>query len=147
MDGLFKENGPFQIQQDLTLRYNPHTWQTLGSVLYLDQPVGTGLSFVENPQGYATTQAAVNAALLTFLQKWLSLFPAYRTRPLYLTGESYAGRYIPSFAAFLSAAPRDSITVNLRGIAVGNGWTDPIAQTKSYPTVALGLGIIDNRQV
>jgi carboxypeptidase C (cathepsin A) len=33
-----------------------------------------------------------------FLKKWYELFPEYKTHELYMSGESYAGVYIPLWA-------------------------------------------------
>jgi carboxypeptidase C (cathepsin A) len=43
--GLFTENGPCQVNRDLTTRENPWSWNQEYNVLYLDQPVQTGLSY------------------------------------------------------------------------------------------------------
>lgn len=43
MDGLFIENGPFKLNADMTVSVNPHSWAATANVLYIDQPVGTGI--------------------------------------------------------------------------------------------------------
>ena len=45
MLGLFAENGPYKINDDLTLRDNPYSWNVNANLLVIDQPAGTGLSF------------------------------------------------------------------------------------------------------
>lgn len=45
MLALFTENGPCQINPDLTTRENPWSWNTDYNILYLDQPVHTGFSY------------------------------------------------------------------------------------------------------
>jgi len=41
---LFFENGPYKINDDLTLEGNPETWNTFANLLYVDNPIGTGFS-------------------------------------------------------------------------------------------------------
>jgi vitellogenic carboxypeptidase-like protein len=36
--------------------------------------------------------------LLTFLLSFYQTHPDFKARPLYLTGESYAGKFLPNFA-------------------------------------------------
>lgn len=40
MMGLFVENGPFKVQQDLKVTLNPHSWHKEAYMLYIDQPLG-----------------------------------------------------------------------------------------------------------
>ena len=50
------------------------------------------------------------------------------TSPVYITGESYAGKYIPSIASYILAQNKLSTTqykLNLQGIAIGDGFTSP----------------------
>lgn len=44
MLGLFSENGPYWVNDDATLTTNIYSWNNNANVLYVDQPVGTGLS-------------------------------------------------------------------------------------------------------
>ncbi|KAF7586535.1 hypothetical protein BBP40_008690, partial [Aspergillus hancockii] len=43
--GLFTENGPCQVNRNLTTRGNPWSWNQEYNVLYLDQPVQVGFSY------------------------------------------------------------------------------------------------------
>ena len=58
----------------------------------------------------------------TFLVNWLERFPQYKTRDFFITGESYAGHYVPQLAyTILSNNNRTNQTViNLKGIAVSS---------------------------
>ena len=49
MDGLFLENGPFRLTDKLDVTVHPHAWPKVANVLYVDQPVGTGLSYTTGP--------------------------------------------------------------------------------------------------
>jgi len=140
MDGLFLENGPFKLNGDgTTVKVNEHAWSKSANLLYLDQPVGTGLSYTTGGSGsYPRNDGEINKALLEFLDGFFAVHPSLAGRPFYLSGESHAGHYIPSLAAALlsradkqakgegSAKPNE--VVNLAGAAIGNGWFDPARQ-------------------
>ncbi|CAN6475723.1 unnamed protein product [Victoria cruziana] len=57
-----------------------------------------------------------------FLMGWYEKFPEYKSRALFLTGESYAGHYIPQLASVLLEHNRHStgFTFNIKGLAIGN---------------------------
>ncbi|KAI9348719.1 Alpha/Beta hydrolase protein [Zopfochytrium polystomum] len=46
MIGLFNEMGPLHVGPDQQIRRNPETWNRNCSMLFIDNPVGTGYSFV-----------------------------------------------------------------------------------------------------
>ncbi|KAI4621558.1 hypothetical protein J4E80_003928 [Alternaria sp. BMP 0032] len=49
--GLFEENGPCMIDENLTAVYNPHSWNNVSNMLYISQPVGTGFSYQKQGVG------------------------------------------------------------------------------------------------
>ncbi|KAH4214320.1 hypothetical protein HBI95_006390 [Parastagonospora nodorum] len=49
--GLFEENGPCMIDENLTAVFNPYSWNNISNMLYISQPVGTGLSYQEEAVG------------------------------------------------------------------------------------------------
>lgn len=59
---------------------------------------------------------------------------------MYITGESFAGHYIPAIVNFMHYNPYHNF--NLQGIAIGNGWVDPFYQFTSYPDFAAENGLI-----
>jgi cathepsin A (carboxypeptidase C) len=74
-------------------------------------------------------------ALLTLFFKQ---FPEYAKQPFHIAGESYAGHYIPVFAAeILSHEHRN---INLQSILIGNGLTDGLTQYAYYRPMACGDG-------
>lgn len=48
MIGLLYETGPIQVNRNLRLVLNPNTWANDYSIVFIDQPVGTGFSHVYN---------------------------------------------------------------------------------------------------
>ncbi|USP80501.1 carboxypeptidase s1 [Curvularia clavata] len=49
--GLFEENGPCSIDDNLTAVYNPYSWNNVSNMLYISQPVGTGFSYQKQGVG------------------------------------------------------------------------------------------------
>ena len=56
MFGALKEHGPFLADLDMNgkpfVKHNPYTWAGNHSVLYVDNPVGTGFSFTDDPDDF-----------------------------------------------------------------------------------------------
>ncbi|KAI9688325.1 MAG: hypothetical protein M1820_010253 [Bogoriella megaspora] len=95
LEGLLQENGPF-IWQYGTLKpvQNPWTWQNLTNMVWVEQPVGTGFS-----QGTPTARSEEDVAeqFLGFWKNFIDTF-GLQNRKTYVTGESYAGQYVPYIA-------------------------------------------------
>jgi carboxypeptidase C (cathepsin A) len=62
---------------------------------------------------------------------WLKIadFSPYKGRDLYLFGESYGGHWVPQIGNRHYTAQNPDI--NLKGVAIGNGWTTPHSHMKT----------------
>ncbi|XP_044979384.1 serine carboxypeptidase 1-like [Hordeum vulgare subsp. vulgare] len=134
--GAMRELGPFRANRDgKTLTVNKHAWNKVANVIFLESPAGVGFSYSNTSSDYdrmGDPMAAQDAYI--FLLNWLDRFPEYKARPLYITGESYAGHYIPQLAATILAHNNNNKsnnnnnnnnnTINLKGIMVGNPYLD-----------------------
>ncbi|CAG2122864.1 unnamed protein product, partial [Medioppia subpectinata] len=96
--GLFNEHGPFVLNKNLKATLREYSWNQEFSVVYIDNPVGTGFSFTDNDAGYAKDETDVARDLYEAIQQFLTLFPNERLNDFYITGESYAGKYVPAIA-------------------------------------------------
>ncbi|KAJ8723839.1 hypothetical protein PYW07_007819 [Mythimna separata] len=141
--GLFDEIGPLRIENG-TAEKMPITWGSNYSLLFIDNPVGTGFSFTEGEE-YGTDEDQIGASLLSFLQQFLLVFPELREAPLFITGESYAGKYIPAFGHYIHNNQNESMPINLKGLAIGDGWIDP-PTILHYSEWALQVGLLDPEQ-
>ncbi|KAG8073818.1 hypothetical protein GUJ93_ZPchr0006g44806 [Zizania palustris] len=124
--GAFQEIGPFRVDTDgKTLCRNTYAWNAAANVLFLESPVGVGFSYaVQAEEVYRTMGDNATAHdSYAFLLKWLDRFPAYKSRDLFIVGESYAGHYVPELAITILANNNhpDSTHIKLQGIAIGNG--------------------------
>lgn len=93
--GLLTEHGPWRAAPDgRTLEEYAYSWNLVANVVYLESPPGVGFSSCDGAACNATDASAAADNLL-FLQAFMKLFPEYVGRPLWITGESYAGHYVP----------------------------------------------------
>ena len=86
------EHGPYYVDENRSLNIRPTSWNIPYNVLYIDQPAGTGFSFTDKEEGFATNQEDVARDLYEALQQFYKLFPHLNNNDLYVTGESYAGK-------------------------------------------------------
>ncbi|KAF0982362.1 hypothetical protein FDP41_011292 [Naegleria fowleri] len=96
MFGLFVENGPYLVDPStLELVKNKYTWLEDHHMIWIDNPIGAGFSHVK-ANGYVHSEERVAMELHIFLSKFfqLSFASKYKKNPLYLFGESYAGKYV-----------------------------------------------------
>ncbi|TGZ82768.1 alpha/beta-hydrolase [Ascodesmis nigricans] len=144
MDGALMEVGPYRVKDKDTLVHNPGAWNEFANLLFVDQPVGTGFSYV-NTDAYLHELDEMAKHFIIFLEKFFDLFPHYEDDDLYFAGESYAGQHIPYIADAIikrNAANPRSRPWNLKGLLIGNGWIDPEPQYLSYATFAYKSGIL-----
>lgn len=93
----------------------------VANVIFLESPAGVGFSYSNTSSDYYNVgdkRTAIDS--YAFLVNWLERFPEYKTRDFFITGESYAGHYVPQLAhTIVSKNKRTKETViNLKGIAV-----------------------------
>ncbi|XP_027343154.1 serine carboxypeptidase-like 45 [Abrus precatorius] len=118
--GAFSENGPFRPNGEVLIK-NEYSWNKETNMLYLETPVGVGFSYAKGGSSYKTVNDKTTARdNLVFLQRWFNKFPQYRHKDLFLTGESYAGHYIPQLAKLMIEINKKEKIFNLKGIALGN---------------------------
>ncbi|OQR72929.1 putative serine carboxypeptidase CPVL isoform 1 [Tropilaelaps mercedesae] len=142
--GLFVEHGPYKITAHQFARLRRITWAQQFNMLYIDNPVGTGFSFTKTDDGYVTNETEVGRDLFEALQQFFTLFSEYAQNDFYVTGESYAGKYVPA-AAYTIHKNKGKAKMKLAGIAIGDGLCDP-ATMFDYADFLLQIGLLDNTQ-
>ncbi|KAB8236842.1 hypothetical protein ETB97_000590 [Aspergillus alliaceus] len=116
LDGLLQENGPFLwLPGTYKPIRNPYSWTNLTNVVYIDQPAGTGFS-----PGPSTVndEEGVAAQFKSWFKHFVDTF-ALHGRKVYLTGESYAGQYIPYIASAM-LDEKNTKYFNVKGIQIND---------------------------
>ena len=129
-------------------------------MLFIDQPVGTGNSWAQDYNAFVTDMKQVSEQFYFALQQLAadpiqtncSFFANYfngksKKAPVYITGESFAGKYIPNMASYIleqNQSPNPPANkLSLEGIAFGDGFTEPVTIATEYGAFAFNLGLID----
>ncbi|KAJ3682751.1 hypothetical protein LUZ60_012978 [Juncus effusus] len=141
---LFYENGPYKIGDNNSLYWNDYGWDKASNLIYVDQPTGTGFSYSTDPRDTRFGETTISNDLYNFLQAFFTEHPQFLDNEFYITGESYAGHYIPAFASRVHQGNKNNegLYINLKGFAIGNGLTDPEIQYGAYGDFALEMGLI-----
>ena len=74
---------------------NQYSWVNLTNMLWVEQPVGTGFATGEVT---ATTEEEIAEDFANFFLNWQNIF-GIKNFKIYVTGERYAGRYVPYISA------------------------------------------------
>ena len=89
-------------------------------LIAIDNPLGVGYSHTQSLERMATNQSTVGNDLYEAIRQFFLLFPNLRANPFYVTGESYAGKYVPAAAFTIHTRNRavpPSQRINLKGVA------------------------------
>ncbi|THH05832.1 hypothetical protein EW145_g4513 [Phellinidium pouzarii] len=134
--GLFMELGPCNIASTNSTKYNPYSWNSNANIFFIDQPIGVGFSYHDFSDSPSSSEEA-GLDVAAFSAIFFETFSKFKGRNFHLTGESYAGRYLPVYAAAIYDQNADLIAkgltpINLKSIMIGNGATDFLYLMISY---------------
>ncbi|KAM0164683.1 hypothetical protein ACHAPG_000456 [Botrytis cinerea] len=132
LEGLLQENGPWIWQYGTYAPVpNPWSWVNLTNVVWVEQPVGTGFS-----QGIptATSEEDVAAQFLGFWENFVDTFDL-QGRKVFITGESYAGYYVPYIADAMFNKNDTSVYYNLEATMIYDPSTSYDAVQEQIPAV------------
>lgn len=133
--GLLAENGPCTFSTDHSLQQNPFSWMAQANMVWVDLPINSGFSYSTSHEDDEFTDAHVAESMFWFLQGFLKKHIELQGREIFLVGESYGGHFVPSVAHYIMNKQKEQpdlfaypglIHINLQGIAIGNGLTDPV---------------------
>ncbi|EFJ40593.1 hypothetical protein VOLCADRAFT_108101 [Volvox carteri f. nagariensis] len=126
------------------LRSNPFAWNKVANMIFLDSPAGVGLSYSENAADYVVDDVRTAADADRFLRGWFRRFPQYLDNDFYVSGESYAGIYVPNLVrqVLLGNEAGEEPNINIVGYLVGNGCTDERYDGNAHPLFAAGKSLL-----
>ncbi|CAD5235400.1 unnamed protein product [Bursaphelenchus xylophilus] len=128
LGALFGENGPFYVNPDgQTLFENVFSWNKVANVLYIESPRGVGFSYQDHEDNKDTNfndEKSTEDVLLA-LREFLKIYEI--KNDFYITGESYAGVYVPALTRrILQELDKENrgifygVPLDFKGFLVGN---------------------------
>mmetsp|Transcript_14997 Transcript_14997/g.36884 ORF Transcript_14997/g.36884 Transcript_14997/m.36884 type:complete len:583 (+) Transcript_14997:269-2017(+) len=131
---------------------NENSWTKYTTMLYPEQPIGTGFSYGNYPKD----ETDVAADLYQFMQNFYKVFDHLTNHKLFVMGESYAGMYLPSIGRYFHLRNEDlkngvelanfgnnPTHINLGGVGIGNGWMNGFVQGPATIDYSWWHGLID----
>ncbi|XP_042412731.1 serine carboxypeptidase-like 18 [Zingiber officinale] len=129
-----------------SLVYNPYSWTKVANVIFVDSPTGSGFSYSRKNEGYDANDTSWSEQAYKFLIQWLVEHPQFISNPLYIAGDSYAGKIVPIVAKRVMDdidEGKESL-FNLQGYLVGNPFTGGEVDRNSQIPYAHNMGIISD---
>lgn len=142
--GNFMEIGP--LDEDLKPRAT--TWLAKADLLFVDNPVGTGFSYVEGGDKSLMAHTDDEAArdLVTLLCALYRDSLRLRGSPLYIVAESYGGKFAVTTAlAALRAVDQGRLRATLAGVALGDSWISPLDFVLSWGPLLYQVSRVDEK--
>lgn len=149
--GAAAELGPLRVGENgSTLHYNMYSWNKEANLLFLESPIGVGFSYTNTSSDLTQVDDAFVAEdAYGFLANWLERFPQYKAHDFYISGESYAGHYVPQLAELVydrNTKPAEYPHINLKGFIVGNPETDDYYDYKGLLEYAWSHAVISDQE-
>lgn len=140
--GNFEEIGPL----DVNLVERNTTWIKEANVLFVDHPVGTGYSYVEDPSLFTTDIQQITDDLIVFITEFMDSYTPFKTIPIFIFGQSYGGKMGSHFAVQLwKDIQAGTIDATLTGFAMGNSWISPELLTMSWGSLCYHMSLVDDQ--
>ncbi|XP_020035462.2 retinoid-inducible serine carboxypeptidase [Castor canadensis] len=140
--GNFEEIGPL----DSNLKPRRTTWLQSASLLFVDNPVGTGFSYVNQSGEYAKDLATVASDMMVLLKTFFDCHKEFQTVPFYIFSESYGGKMAAGIGLDLyKAVQQGTIKCNFSGVALGDSWISPVDSVLSWGPYLYSMSLLDDK--
>uniref|UniRef100_A0A8C8RAN1 Carboxypeptidase n=1 Tax=Pelusios castaneus TaxID=367368 RepID=A0A8C8RAN1_9SAUR len=140
--GNFEEIGPL----DAELKPRNTTWLQAASILFVDNPVGTGFSYANDSKAFAKDLSTVSSDMLVLLKEFFRSKKEFQTIPFYIFSESYGGKMAAGIALELyKAIQSGSIECNFVGAALGDSWISPLDSVLSWGPYLYSISLLDDQ--
>ncbi|KAM9596530.1 retinoid-inducible serine carboxypeptidase [Trichechus inunguis] len=140
--GNFEEIGPL----DSNLQPRNTTWLQSASLLFVDNPVGTGFSYVNTSDAYTRNLDMVASDMMVLLRTFFDCHKEFQTIPFYIFSESYGGKMAAGIGLELHKALQEgSIKCNFAGVALGDSWISPVDSVLSWGPYLYSMSLLDDQ--
>ncbi|KAJ1388982.1 Serine carboxypeptidase, serine active site [Sesbania bispinosa] len=139
--GNFREIGPM----DANLKPRSFTWLRKADLLFVDNPVGSGYSFVEDSRLFVKTDEEAATDLTTLLIQLFNHNPSLQKNHLFIVGESYGGKFAVTLGlSAVKAIRKGTLKLKLGGVVLGDSWISPEDFVFSWGPLLKDLSRLDD---
>ncbi|XP_048466783.1 retinoid-inducible serine carboxypeptidase [Rhincodon typus] len=140
--GNFKEIGP--LNTDLNPRNN--SWVTAASLLFVDNPVGTGYSYTTDAKAFAKDLSMIVTDMMVLLKEFFNMKPEFQNIPFYIFAESYGGKMAAGISLeLIKAVQLNQIKCRFAGVALGDSWISPLDSVLSWGPYLYSISLLDDQ--
>ncbi|XP_070939002.1 retinoid-inducible serine carboxypeptidase isoform X5 [Macaca nemestrina] len=116
------------------------------SLLFVDNPVGTGFSYVNGSGAYAKDLATVASDMMVLLKTFFDCHKEFQTVPFYIFSESYGGKMAAGIGLELyKAVQQGTIKCNFSGVALGDSWISPVDSVLSWGPYLYSMSLLEDK--
>ena len=102
-------------------------------MLFIDNPVGAGFSYVDDYSRLTTTNEQIGSDMVNFLSEFYKKHPGFEKSPMYIFCESYGGKMVVEIAKQLQKAIDDKkLKVSFKGVGLGDSWISPVDSVNTW---------------
>ncbi|XP_063071675.1 retinoid-inducible serine carboxypeptidase [Engraulis encrasicolus] len=139
--GNFEEIGPL----DRELDERDSTWVQAASVLFVDNPVGTGYSYTDSQDLLTKDVAGVSSDMMALLKEFFATKEEFQSIPFYIFSESYGGKMAAAISLELTKAiSAGDIKCNFAGVALGDSWISPLDSVLTWGPYLYSTSLLDD---
>ncbi|KAF2367880.1 Peptidase S10 serine carboxypeptidase, partial [Trinorchestia longiramus] len=140
--GNFEELGPYYVNGSL----REYAWTKKANLMFVDNPVGTGYSYVDSLALLTTTNQQIADDMVALLKSVFTDYPDMSTMPFFIYCESYGGKMNVDIALALNQAIADGeIVSDFRGIALGDSWISPMDSVNTWGPYLYAMGYVNEK--
>lgn len=152
LSALLYEIGPLSFNMQSrsaavpTLEYRADSWTTVSNIIFVDAPINAGFSYCREGDAYNSSDTQMASQIVQFIRKWLDSHTNFKSNPLYVGGDSYAGLIVPVVTLEITKDDEfsDRPFFNLKGYIAGNPVTDDNFDFNAKVPFAHGMGLISD---
>ncbi|XP_073418797.1 retinoid-inducible serine carboxypeptidase [Dendrobates tinctorius] len=139
--GNFEEIGP----RDTNLFIRNSSWDRVASLLFVDNPVGSGYSYTTDGAAFAKDVDTVASDMMVLLDVVFKSKPEFQKTPFYIFSESYGGKMAAAIGLVLQKAiTAGRISCTFGGVALGDSWISPIDSVLSWGPYLYSISLLDD---
>ncbi|XP_034668369.1 retinoid-inducible serine carboxypeptidase [Drosophila subobscura] len=140
--GNFMELGPVDMHGEP----REGNWVQHVNLLFVDSPVGSGYSYVDNTSLLVANNEELTDDLMTFMLYFYKSHKEFKSVPLHIFTESYGGKMAPALALKMDLAMRNGELAEpntLKSVSMGNPWISTRHISREHSKYMLVNGLID----